>query len=104
MVGLRAPARRVGFFLENASGLQLSGNGQALFDAAVAWAAGSIAPKALFVAGNASLSAADQAVYDKMAGNGIAVTRFLHGGFGGRGNEVHQRRGSRPELGTAALG
>jgi hypothetical protein len=74
MVGLRAPARRVGFFLENASGLQLSGNGQALFDAAVAWAAGSIAPKALFVAGNASLSAADQAVYDKMAGNGIAVT------------------------------
>gem|GEM_PF-2763732 len=74
MVGLRAPARRVGFFLENAAGIQLNTNGQALFDSAVQWATGPIAPKALFVAGNTTLSGADQVVYNNLVGKGYAVT------------------------------
>ncbi len=38
MVGLEAPARRVGFFLENSTAAALNANGWALFDAAVNWA------------------------------------------------------------------
>jgi hypothetical protein len=37
MIGLSAPARRVGFFLEDVTAGSWSANGQALFDAAVAW-------------------------------------------------------------------
>ena len=40
MVGLTAPARRVGFFLENATAAELTGQGFALFDAAVRWVTG----------------------------------------------------------------
>jgi hypothetical protein len=38
MFGLNAPARRVGFFLEENSTASLSGNGEVLFHAAVNWA------------------------------------------------------------------
>lgn len=38
MVGFSAPARRVGFFLDDLSGENLSGNGEVLFQAAVNWA------------------------------------------------------------------
>lgn len=44
MEGLSAPARRVGFFLENATAAFLSANGTALFDAAVEWAVGTPSP------------------------------------------------------------
>jgi hypothetical protein len=74
MVGLRAPARRVGFFLENAAGIQLNTNGQALFDSAVQWAVGPITPKALFVVGNTTLNGGDQVVYNNLVGKGYAVT------------------------------
>lgn len=40
MVGLAAPARRVGFFYSDNSAASLQGRGQALFDAAVYWATG----------------------------------------------------------------
>ncbi len=40
MVGLTAPARRVGFFLHNSTANLLTINGSALFDAAVQWAVG----------------------------------------------------------------
>jgi hypothetical protein len=41
MVGMIAPARRVGLFIYNDCGDDLSGDGRVLFDAAVDWAAGS---------------------------------------------------------------
>jgi glucose/arabinose dehydrogenase len=40
MPGLTAPARRVGFFLENSTAASLTAQGWALFDAAVKWASG----------------------------------------------------------------
>ncbi len=40
MVNLTAPARRVGFFLENNTASRLNNDGWALFDAAVDWATG----------------------------------------------------------------
>ncbi|MCB1877244.1 MAG: RICIN domain-containing protein, partial [Chromatiales bacterium] len=40
MMGMSAPARRVGMFLYNDSADNMGGNGQALFDAAVNWATG----------------------------------------------------------------
>ncbi|HLY08483.1 MAG TPA: hypothetical protein VKW04_04155 [Planctomycetota bacterium] len=40
MIGLSAPARRVGFFLEDRTAEAWTADGQALFDAAVAWAIG----------------------------------------------------------------
>lgn len=40
MVGLNAPARRVGFFLSALTGAALNGTGWQLFDAAVLWAVG----------------------------------------------------------------
>ncbi len=40
MVGMEAPARRVGFFLHNSTANLLTDKGVALFDAAVRWAAG----------------------------------------------------------------
>jgi hypothetical protein len=40
MVGLNAPARRVGFFLENTTASALTLDGWALFDAAVRWVTG----------------------------------------------------------------
>jgi len=41
MVGLSAPARRLGFFLRDDTAANLTGNGWRLFDAAIAWAKGS---------------------------------------------------------------
>ncbi len=40
MLGLNAPARRVGLYLEDTSAANLNQNGKALFDAAIRWAAG----------------------------------------------------------------
>lgn len=40
MVGLTAPGRRVGFFLENSTAASLTAQGWTLFDAAVKWATG----------------------------------------------------------------
>ncbi|MEO1261951.1 MAG: HYR domain-containing protein [Bacteroidota bacterium] len=40
MVGMNAPARRVGFFLHNSTADELTTNGALLFDEAVKWAAG----------------------------------------------------------------
>jgi hypothetical protein len=40
MVGLTAPGRRVGFYLENTTASALTWQGWALFDAAVRWATG----------------------------------------------------------------
>jgi glucose/arabinose dehydrogenase len=40
MPGLTAPARRVGFFLENSTAASLTAQGWSLFDAAVRWAGG----------------------------------------------------------------
>jgi len=44
MVGLNAPAKRLGFFLENSTAAFLNANGLALFDAAVNWAISPSAP------------------------------------------------------------
>jgi subtilisin family serine protease len=73
MIGMRAPARRVGFFLENAVGIQLTPGAQSLFDNAVRWATGPVAPKAVFVVGNTALNTGDQAVYNFLAGIGFSV-------------------------------
>jgi hypothetical protein len=40
MVGLVAPARRVGLFIDSKAATSLSADGAALYDAAVRWAAG----------------------------------------------------------------
>lgn len=44
MVNRTAPARRVGFFIENSTAVNLNASGWALFDAAVTWATGTTAP------------------------------------------------------------
>ena len=40
MVGLTAPGRRVGFFLQDTTGAALNPSGRALVDAALRWATG----------------------------------------------------------------
>ncbi|MEP6924950.1 MAG: hypothetical protein ABI954_10840, partial [Pyrinomonadaceae bacterium] len=40
MLGLNAPARRVGLYLDDTNAASLNSNGAALFDAAVRWAVG----------------------------------------------------------------
>jgi hypothetical protein len=50
MVGLAAPARRVGFFLGNATAATLTANGSALLNAAVQWATGTTPPSGLLAA------------------------------------------------------
>jgi hypothetical protein len=40
MVGLAAPARRVGLFIDSRAATSLTADGAALYDAAVRWAAG----------------------------------------------------------------
>jgi hypothetical protein len=73
MLGLRAPARRVGLFLADNEALQLNSNGSALFDSAVRWVTGPISPSAVFVVGNTSLSSADQAIKDNLEFWGYSV-------------------------------
>ena len=63
MVGLSAPARRVGWFAEDTAAAKLTANGDALFDAAVGWALAGTAggtdgpgvPKQTFAAGDVYL-------------------------------------------------
>ena len=43
MIGLTAPARRVGYFLDIQASTRLTSEGWALFDAAVKWTAGECA-------------------------------------------------------------
>jgi hypothetical protein len=44
MIGLPAPARRVGWFVDKDASTRLTADGWALFDAAVTWTAGACAP------------------------------------------------------------
>ncbi|MDB4983301.1 MAG: Thaumatin, pathosis-related protein [Myxococcales bacterium] len=44
MIGLRAPARRVGWFVDKDASTRLTADGWTLFDAAVTWTAGACAP------------------------------------------------------------
>jgi hypothetical protein len=74
LVGLRAPARRVGFFLADIEATLLTANGRVLFDSAVRWAAGPVAPTALLVIGNSPMNAADQAIRDNLEFWGYSVT------------------------------
>ncbi|MBC8121537.1 MAG: hypothetical protein H7Y22_06840 [Gemmatimonadaceae bacterium] len=73
MQGLNAPARRVGLFLSNDEASTLTEDGWALFEAAVRWATESN-DEVLFVTGQASLGAADKAVYDRLTSQGYKVT------------------------------
>jgi hypothetical protein len=84
MVGLKAPARRVGFFARDESGSCFTTEGWKIFDAAVNWALNctNVAPPlpptcnktALFVAGSTSLNASDAAVKSRLESLGYAVT------------------------------
>jgi DNA-binding protein YbaB/chitodextrinase len=64
MVGLNAPARRVGFFLGRDTATALTVEGWRLFDAAVHWATAS---RALFTVGSLPLVPGDQALRDRLA-------------------------------------
>jgi len=80
MVGMDAPAARVGFFLTDADASLLTVEGWQLFDASVTWAlGGSSAPapapqEALFIAGSTNLNDADTAIKARLEGMGLAVT------------------------------
>ncbi|CAB1055660.1 hypothetical protein D1BOALGB6SA_393 [Olavius sp. associated proteobacterium Delta 1] len=74
MPGLVAPARRIGLFLFRTAPYHLTGEGWALFDAAVDWAIDRVRPKALFVVGAKKLKTADRNVRDLLEDKGFAVT------------------------------
>jgi Bacterial TSP3 repeat len=69
MVGLTAPARRVGFFV---LGDNLTSAGWALFDAAVTWAASKPIPALLVT--TATPNASDEKIKNRLAANGYSVT------------------------------
>jgi hypothetical protein len=66
MPGLIAPARRVGFFFEDATAGAALPNGWALFDAAVRWAVAPPKPPVLLVVGNLKLGPGDEAVQKRL--------------------------------------
>jgi hypothetical protein len=72
MVGLVAPARRVGFFMSDTGSNDWASEVWELFDAAIDWA-GRINP-ALFVVGNATLSTSDQLVKSRLEALGFSLT------------------------------
>ncbi len=80
MVNMNAPARRVGFFINDNSANALTADGLALLDAALRWATtftnigNTTIGEALFVAGNANLTTADLAVKTRLEGLGFDVT------------------------------
>jgi len=81
MVGLSAPARRVGFFLYDTTAAGLTSNGWKLFDAAIAWAKGSSGGTQIRVEAGGSAS------YTDAAGNiWSADTGFSGGSTVDRGN------------------
>ncbi|GIV33216.1 MAG: hypothetical protein KatS3mg031_0751 [Chitinophagales bacterium] len=78
MVSIKAPARRVGFFLNDLSASKLTNAGLTLLDAAIRWAAnynysGATIGDALFVAGDTSLTTADLAVKTRLQNLGFNV-------------------------------
>jgi hypothetical protein len=73
MVGMSAPARRVGIFLWKDTPTFLNTDGWALFDAAVRWDT-TLPPQALFVVGSTMLIAGDAAIKSRLEGLGFIVT------------------------------
>ncbi|HEX8475577.1 MAG TPA: multicopper oxidase domain-containing protein [Pyrinomonadaceae bacterium] len=71
MVGMNAPARRVGFFLTGDAAAYLNNNGWALFDAAINWAIQP--PTVLFVTGSVTLNSAENAVISRLSNLGFKV-------------------------------
>ncbi|HEV2761514.1 MAG TPA: hypothetical protein VGV38_00870, partial [Pyrinomonadaceae bacterium] len=69
MVGMNAPARRVGFFLNSATPTVLTNDGWTLFDAAVNWATKSV----LLVTGIGALNASDAAIKSRLESLGYKV-------------------------------
>ncbi|MFN4255274.1 MAG: hypothetical protein ACK4Q5_09735 [Saprospiraceae bacterium] len=85
MVGLNAPARRVGFFFDDATAACMSNKGKDLFDAAIYWATTCQPPtggddcvkKALLVVGYNcynNLSSTDLAIKNRLVALGLTVT------------------------------
>ncbi len=84
MIGMNAPARRIGFFLRDNGADRMTSDGWKLFDAAVEWAldgcdqgGGDPNPcnkTALFVVGSTSLNSGDQLVKSRLESLGFAVT------------------------------
>lgn len=66
MVGLTAPARRIGWYFEDLTAGGTLPNGWTLFDAAVRWATAAPKAPALLVAGNATLAKGDAAVQRRL--------------------------------------
>lgn len=80
MVGLNAPARRVGFFLSDLSATKLTADGVTLLDAALRWATNytniggsTTIGDALLIVGNTTLSVGDLAVKTRLETLGFDV-------------------------------
>jgi RHS repeat-associated protein len=78
MMGMSAPARRVGAFLLHSTAAALNHNGWALFDAAIRWSANlspfSLNSSVLFVVGSTTLSAGDVATKTRLESLGLTVS------------------------------
>jgi len=80
MVNIKAPSRRVGFFLNDLSANALTPDGIALLDAALKWATNysvvvnTTIGDALFVVGNTTLTVSDLAIKTRLEGLGFNVS------------------------------